>query len=148
MPNKKSITNIDIGFYRESQDFKNRLIKVLINLSKEFKVTGLADCIIFLNPSSSFLNDGISLGIITKGFRYNGIFYGEKGFIAATIAAIQHILNRWQQYINNTGKVSAKQINREIRFLENLISRKAFDDQIFGSYAKGYTFNLRKYLKE
>lgn len=149
MPNKKSITNIDIGFYRESQNFKNRFYRVLVDLGKEFDHKGLDatclfDCIKFLNPCSSFLNDGIDLGIKTKGLRYDGIFYG---FVAITIAAVQHILNRWQQYINNTSKISAKQIDREIRFLENLAPRKAFDDQIFGSYAKGYTFNLRKYLK-
>lgn len=150
MPNKKSMTNIDVGFYQESQNFKIRFHRVLVNLGNELKHKGLDatcmfDCIKFLNPCSSFLDSGIDLGIKNKGLRYNGVFYG---YVATTIAAVQHILNRWQQYINNTGTVTAKQIDREIRFLENLVSRKAFNDQIFGSYAKGYTFDLREYLKE
>lgn len=149
MPNKKSITNIDIGFYQESRNFEIRFHQVLVDLGKEFDRKGLDatcifNCIKFLNPCSSFLNDGINLGVKAKGLRYDGIFYG---YVAVTLAAVQHILNRWQQYINNTGKITARQIDREIRFLENLIPRKVFGDQIFGSYAKGYTFNLRKCLR-
>jgi hypothetical protein len=148
----KNLINIDLAFYRESQNFKIKFGKVIFDLAKEFKRRHLnentiLDCLIYLNKSSEFLNSGIDLGIQAKGFRYNGIFYGDKGYIPAILAALQDILNRWQHYINRDKEITAKQIDRGIRFLENLLPRKAFDDQVFGTNEKGYTFNLRKYLR-
>jgi hypothetical protein len=149
----KNLINIDLAFYRESQNFKIRLYDLILEFADEFKRRHLnentmLDCLRYLNKSSEFLNSGIDLGIQTKGFRYNGIFYGGKGYIPAILAALQSILNRWQHYINRTNKkIRAKQINRGVRFLENLLPRKAFDDILYGTNEKGYTFNLRKYLR-
>jgi hypothetical protein len=149
----KNLINIDLAFYRESQNFKIRLYNLILEFAKEFKHrrlngNAILDCQKYLNKSSDFINSGIDLGIQVKGFRYNGIFYGYKGFIPAILAALQNILNRWQHYINKTDKkIRAKQIDRGMRFLENLLSRKAFDDILYGTNEKGYTFNLRKYLR-
>ncbi|MFA5153005.1 MAG: hypothetical protein WC554_10625 [Clostridia bacterium] len=147
------LKNLDLSFYRQSQNLKARLMAALIALGKGFEsrrdknsANWIYDTVRFVNKSSVFLNDGCDCGVCSKGIRFwSAIFRDTRIYVV--MAAVQHVLNRWQHFIHKDKSVTGKQMERGIRYLENLHDKKVYEAQIFHSNSKGQTFDLRKFLR-
>jgi hypothetical protein len=149
-PTRVSLASVDIDFYQESKNLEARLRAALLALGKiantRYHSTLVFEALGWLKPYGISDDTNFSFNVRAKGIRYFGMFTDYCGNVGLVYAAIEHTINRWKLY--KVKKLTGKQMNRAVRFLESLIPHDAFVVGRTGSLAKGYTFDLRKLLEK
>jgi hypothetical protein len=143
------ISRMDIDFYQESKHLEIRLRAVILEIGKiantKYHSTLILESLNWLKPYGVTDSTNFSFGVHGEGIRYSGIFTDYTCNLGMVFQGIEHIINRWKIY--KIKKLSGKQMERGIRFLERFIPEDAFTDNRKGCLSKGYTFDLRKYLR-
>jgi hypothetical protein len=144
-----TISKMDIDFYQESKALEKRLRAVLLELGKaagrKYNSSLILESLGWLKPYGIEDGGNFSFGVHTKGIRYTGMFSDYYGNLGSVFAAVEHVIGRWRIY--KAKKLSRTQMDRGVRFLEAFLPQNVFGDTRVGNLAKGYTFNIRKYLK-
>jgi hypothetical protein len=143
------ICKMDIDFYQESKKLEIRLRAVILEIGKiantKYHTTQILESLNWLKPYGVTDGTNFSFNVRGNAIRYTGIFTDYTCNLGMVFLGIEHEINRWKIY--KIKKLSGKQMERGIRFLERFIPENAFTDNRKGCLAKGYTFDLRKYLR-
>jgi hypothetical protein len=144
------ISRMDIDFYQESKKLEIRLRAVILEIGKialkRFHTTQILESLNWLKPYGITDSTNFSFGVHGEGIRYTGIFTDYTCNLGMVFQAIEYVINSWKIY--KTKKLPCVKMERRVRFLERFIPEDAFTDNRKGCLAKGYTFDLRKYLRK